>query len=259
MDRRSLVLTLLPLLLPGVLPGAARAQFTVPSVPQGLPQGLPQGVPGSGGPAQGGRGAGLSQGEIGTGLKDALRVGSEKVIGQLGRRDGFWGNPEAKIGLPSWIRPAQSALRSTGYGASLDDLELRMNRGAEAAVPKAKQLFLGAISGITFDDARRILQGPEDSATRYLREKTGVPLTRDMTPIVDRELQGSGAQTAYRGVADRARALPVVGSQVGQGSLTDWVTGEAMNTLFRFMGREEAAIRRNPAARTTDAMRKVFG
>lgn len=234
----------------------AFAQFGTPSIP-GLPQlpGSAPARPSTGGGGSGGGGS-LSQGDIGSGLKQALRQGSDKAIGSLGRRDGFYKNPDARIGLPSSIARVQPMLRTAGLGGTLDDLELRMNRGAEAAVPKAATLFRGAIEGMSWSDARAILQGPDDSATKYLREKTGQPLKRDMMPIVGRELEGAGASKVYDGVMAQAGPL---GAAAPEGGLSGWVTGEAMDALFALVGREEASIRKNPAARGTDLMKKVFG
>lgn len=250
LDRRSL-----PLLLAALAASMpANAQVNLPNLPGGLPQ-----LPGGSSPrpqSGGGQGGSLSQGEIGSGLKAALAQGAEKAVGTLGRRDGFYRNPQAKIGLPSSLASVQPMLRTAGLGGTLDDLELRMNRGAEAAVPKALSLFRNAIEGMSWSDARGILQGPDDSATKYLRNRTGQPLRRDMMPIVGRELEGAGATTVYDSVMKQAGPL---GAAAPQGGLSGWVTDEAMDALFAYVGREEAAIRKNPAARSTDLLKKVFG
>src|SRR5262249_23734308 len=114
-------------------------------------------------------GAGLSQSDIGAGLKEALKVGAERTIGLLGRPDGFNRSPDVHIPLPGLLQQAQTVLRMAGFAQLGDDLELRMNRAAEAAAPKARDIFLGAIGRLTLADALAILRGPSDAATQYFR------------------------------------------------------------------------------------------
>lgn len=204
------------------------------------------------------RGAGLGNDEIARGLKEALRIGTDRVVGTLGRQDGFWGRSDAQIPLPNWLQTAQRGLKAVGQGQLVDDLHLRMNRGAEAAVPKARQLFVDALAAMTLDDARRILNGPSNAATEYFRAKTSSPLARDMTPIVDRSLAEAGAVRALERVtAGAGGGLGGVANPRQQ--LTRHVVDKGIDAVFRYLGREEAAIRQNPTARTTDLLKRVFG
>lgn len=204
------------------------------------------------------RGAGLGTDEIGRGLKEALRIGSDRVVSTLGRQDGFWGRSDAQIPLPSWLQTAQRGLKAVGQSQLVDDLHLRMNRGAEAAVPKAKKLLLDAIAAMTLDDARRILNGPSNAASEYLRSKTASPLARDMTPIVDRSLADAGAVRSLERVTGNA-ASGLGGVANPRQQLTRHVTDKGIDAVFRYLGREEASIRQNPTARTTDLLKRVFG
>lgn len=141
----------------------------------------------------------------------------------------------------------------------LDDLQLKMNRGAEQAAPKALDIFVDAATKMSFDDARMLLTGPQDSATQYFRRTTSDSLTRSFRPIVDTALSGVGAVAALNSVQTRARDIPFVGQSIGNFSLTDFTVGKALDGLFHYLGVEEAAIRTNPVARTTNLLKQVFG
>jgi hypothetical protein len=134
-----------------------------------------------------------------------------------------------------------------------------MNRAAEAAAPKALNIFTDAASGMTIDDAHAILAGPKDAATQYFRRTTSGKLTTAFHPIVDNELSGVGAVGAFRAVQAKSASLPLVGQDVQTFDLSDFTVGKALDGLFHYLGVEEAAIRTNPAARTTDLLKKVFG
>jgi hypothetical protein len=200
---------------------------------------------------------GLTEGEIGAGLKEALKVGTERVVSQLGVLDGFNSDPQIHIPLPGALKDVQSMLRKIGYAGLADDLELKLNRAAEAAVPEAKALFWQAIGAMTLEDARGILEGPEDSATRYFKSKMSAPLGERFSPIVDKTLSEVGALKAYDDMMGQYRAIPFVPDV--RADLEDYVVDKAMDGLFHYVAVEEAAIRRDPAKRTTELLRKVFG
>ncbi|HKJ75293.1 MAG TPA: DUF4197 domain-containing protein [Alphaproteobacteria bacterium] len=201
--------------------------------------------------------SGLTTGEISGGLREALRIGSERVVSTLGRPDGFNKSPDVHIPLPGSLKTAQKMLAKVGKSKLGDDLELRLNRAAEAAVPKAKGLFADAISQMTIDDAKTILNGPKDSATQYFRRKMSPRLTEEMTPIVTEQLTDVGAIKSYDKMMGKYEALPFVPDV--KANLTSYVVGKAIDGVFLYLGREEAAIRENPAKRTTDLLKKVFG
>lgn len=201
-------------------------------------------------------GGGLSQGQIGDGLREALKVGTDRTVGKVGRADGFLGDQVIRIKPPGMVQKAAPALKLAGYGNLVDDLELKMNRAAEKAAPLAKDIFTDAISKMTIDDARQILNGPQDAATQYLRKTSSDPLYKAMRPIVDNSLTDVGAVKAMDNLVQKGSGLPGTGS-LGF-DLGDHVTDKAMDGLFHYIAREEAAIRQNPAARTTDLLKTVF-
>jgi len=203
------------------------------------------------------KGAALSEAEIGQGLREALRVGTERVVRQVGVRDGDNAAPEIHIPLPGSLASVQSALRGVGMADLADDLELRLNRAAEAAAPEAEALFVEAISDMTLDDVREIYDGPDDAATRYFQRKMSPPLAERMTPVVDRSLADVGAIAAYDEMMGQYRTIPFVPD--AKADLTRYVVDRAMDGLFHYVAIEEAAIRNDPAARTTDLLQRVFG
>ncbi|MEQ8483020.1 MAG: DUF4197 domain-containing protein [Pseudomonadales bacterium] len=199
----------------------------------------------------------LGTDEIGNGLKEALRVGTETVVAQLGQPDGFNLDPAVHIPLPGQLDKARDLLARIGMDASLTDLETRLNRAAEIAAPKAKALFLDAISNMTLDDVMGIYNGPDDAATQYFRSRMSAPLAAEMQPVVDESLADAGAVQAFDDVMARYRDIPFA-PQV-DANLTDYVVDKGIDGIFFYLAREEAAIRENPAKRTTDLLKRVFG
>ncbi len=238
-------------------PLKALAQITLPNNVGGLLNQFQKGGGQNG--AAGASGANLSQNEIGLGLKDALKVASRNVIGRVGKVDGYNGDAAIRIPLPGPLQQIQKPLQAIGANSLLDDLQLKMNRGAEQAAPKALNIFVNAASNMTFDDARTILTGAADSATQYFRRTTSDSLTTSFHPIVQTALSGVGAVKALGAVQARASSIPFVGQKVGSFDLTDFTVGKALDGLFHYLAVEEAAIRTDPVARTTDLLKKVFG
>lgn len=199
----------------------------------------------------------LSDADIGRGLKEALAIGTERVVGLLGRRDGFYARSDVRIPLPGTLGEVQDALGRFGMGALGEELELRLNRAAEAALPHTAKLFRNAIEEMSWQDVRRIYTGSQDSATRYFRNKMSTPLAAAMRPIVDRELADAGALRSYDRMIGEYKKLPFVPD--AKTDLTNYVLERAMDGIFLYLGREEAAIRQRPAKRTTELLRRVFG
>lgn len=200
---------------------------------------------------------GLSNSEVISGLKDALRVGSENVVKQLGKTDGFNADPKIHIPLPPELRRVKMALETVGMGSMMDDLELRMNRAAEAATPKAKRIFGDAIRAMTINDAQQILKGPDDAATQYFKGKMSKPLAGEMRPIIQQALKQAGAVQAYDAVMGEYANLPFVPDV--KANLTNHVVDLGLSGIFHYMAQEEAAIRKDPVKRTTQILQKVFG
>lgn len=200
---------------------------------------------------------GLTVDEIGAGLKDALRVGSETVVAQLGRVDGFNMDSAVHIPLPKQLDTVKSVLDKVGMSGLLKDLELKLNRAAEVATPKAKKLFSQAITEMSFEDVKKIYEGPEDAATQYFRSKMSPSLAKEMEPVVNNSLSEVGAVQAYDNVMKEYRSVPFVPDV--KADLTNHVVEKGMDGIFYYMAKEEAAIRTNPAKRTTDLLKRVFG
>lgn len=198
----------------------------------------------------------LSNPEIIAGLKDALRIGSENVVQQLGRNDGFNADPKIHIPLPENLKRVKSALAAVGMGQMMDDLELRLNRAAETATPKAKRIFGDAIRAMTFKDAENILNGPDDAATRYFKGKMSGPLSDEMRPVVKKALAEAGAIQSYDAVMGEYQSLPFMPDV--KANLTQHVLDLGLAGIFHYMAEEEAAIRKNPVKRTTAILQKVF-
>ncbi|MDZ7667379.1 MAG: DUF4197 domain-containing protein [Desulfotignum sp.] len=201
-------------------------------------------------------GANLPNSDVIAGLKEALTVGSEHVVQQLGQTDGFYADPQIRIPLPEKLATVKSALDKVGMGSFADDLELKLNRAAEAATPRARELFLNAISQMTFEDARGILNGPEDAATQYFKKTMSPDLAKAMRPVVDDSLSEVGAVQSYDRMMGKYADLPFVPDV--KANLTDHVVNKGMDGIFHYMAVEEAAIRKDPVKRTTDLLKKVF-
>ena len=202
-------------------------------------------------------GGGLSLGDMGAGLKDALKVGTETVVGKLGKSDGFNADPAIRIPLPGGLKTVQTTLDRLGMGSLMNDLETKLNRAAEVATPKAKDLFFKSISDMTLDDVKKIYNGPKDSATKYFQGKMTTPLGDAMRPIIDQSLSQVGAVQSYDKAMAQYKAIPFVPDV--KANLTNHVIEKGISGIFYYLAKEEASIRQNPAKRTTDLLKKVFG
>jgi len=199
----------------------------------------------------------LTQAEIDAGLREALTVGTNLVANRLGQTNGYFGDPKVRIPLPKTYRSIQTNLAKVGASGPLDDLELRMNRAAEAAVPQGKQLILAAIREMTIQDALNILNGGDTAATDYLRAKTETKLQAAFTPYVRDALAESGAFTSLENVAGQYGVSGVTSGL--QSDLTRHAVDLGLDGIFLYVAEEEKKIRENPVARTTELLRRVFG
>lgn len=199
----------------------------------------------------------LSSATIVQGLKEALTKGATAVVAQLGKQDGFANDPIARIPLPSSLDKAADFASRVGLGSYFDDLELKLNRAAEAATPRARELFVGAVRQMSVADARGILNGPNDAATQYFQRTTGERLTDSMRPIVDSALAEVGAVQTFNDLLARYRRVPLAPTL--DADLTGYVTEKASAGIFHYLAEEERAIRENPLERTSDILRRVFG
>ncbi len=199
----------------------------------------------------------LSEEKIVQGLKEALEVGVKNAVGKVSQSDGYYGNPMIRIFLPESVRKAEKLLRTVGYGSQVEAFELSMNRAAEKAAPAAKEMFWETIKGMSFDDARKILNGRENEASLYFKEKTWNGLTKSFKPIVHETMSAVGVTRQYQELESKVTSLPF-GDRFGL-DLDQYVTEGGLNGLFVMLAEEEKKIRQNPAARVTDLLKQVFG
>ena len=200
---------------------------------------------------------GLSQEEIGKGLKEALNKGVEKGVNQLSKPDGYFKDAEIKIPMPEQAQNVEDKLRKMGQGEKVDEAILSMNRAAEDAAILAKKLFVEAIKNMTITDAMAILKGEKNAATEYLKKSTSAALTEKFQPIIKVSLDKVGATKHWETVFSTYNKIPFV-DKVNP-DLEEYVTEKAINGLFIQVAKEELQIRDNPSARVTDLLKKVFG
>ncbi len=191
------------------------------------------------------------------GLKEALTRGSHAAVARLGVDNGFFRNDRVKIPLPPSLRRLEAVIRSIGMSPHADELVLRMNRAAEAAVPEAKTLLVDAVKKMSVQDAKGILSGGEDAATRYFKRTTSEPLARRFQPIVRKAMEKVKLAEKYDEIAASGAKLGLVKEEDAQ--LEDYVTRKALDGLFFTIAEEEKKIRRDPAGAASAILRKVFG
>ncbi|WP_324677779.1 DUF4197 domain-containing protein [Hymenobacter sp. GOD-10R] len=199
----------------------------------------------------------VSQTEAANGLKEALVQGISKGTDQASKTDGFYLNKLIRIPFPPDAQRVANTLRTIGLGAQVDKFELSLNRGAEDAAKSAKPIFLSAIKSLTFRDVWGILTGEKDAATSYLKRTTTTQLTTAFKPIIQQSLDKVSATRYYTDLTTRYNKIPLV-TPVNT-DLNDYATGKAIDGLFTLVAQEEANIRENPVARTTDLLKRVFG
>jgi len=199
----------------------------------------------------------VSEADIVQGLKEALHIGTAKAIEKVSAINGYYKNPKIKIPLPERVQKVEKLLRTAGYGAQVDAFEVSMNRAAEKAAPKAKTLFWDSIKGMTFSDAKRILKGRDNEATLYFKDKTFTTLHAIFKPIVNKTMSQVGVTRRFQDL--NAKLNKISFAERLSFDLDQYVTGRALDGLFLMLADEEAKIRRDPAARVTDLLRRVFG
>tara|TARA_R110001592_G_scaffold78448_3_gene235299 strand:- start:547 stop:1245 length:699 start_codon:yes stop_codon:yes gene_type:complete len=199
----------------------------------------------------------LSQGDAGAGLKDALIQGTDVAVKELSAPGGFGNNPDLRIELPGKLGQASRTLKMMGMGGQITQLEDSMNRAAEAAVPQAQALLVNAISTMSVQDAKSILTGPSDSATRYLESSSRDQIRALFIPVVKKATDQVGLAQQYNTFASQAANFGVVDSQAA--NIEGYVTERTLDGLFAMIAEQEAGIRSNPAAAATNLAKKVFG
>ncbi len=200
----------------------------------------------------------ITENEAGMGIKEALQKGVVSAVLNLNKTDGFFGSEFYKMFLPPDALKAEKTLRNLGMGAQVDKAILAINRGAEKAVAFAKPIFLDAIKEMTLKDALKIIKGPKDGATNYFKEKTIEKLIAAFSPSVKSSLDSANATKYYSDIVTTYNKLPTTFKKINP-DLTSYVVGKAVDALFDQVAKEEASIRENPLARTSDILKKVFG
>lgn len=210
----------------------------------------------------------LSRSQAANGLRTALDQAARLATSRLGRRDGFWGDPQVRIPLPRQVSSIQSTLRRVGLSGAIDDLEVGLNRAAEAAMPAARDIFISAIRDMSVSDAVGIVRGSDTAATEYLRRSSGPRLERALEP----HMQGAMRQAGVYRSLDRIEPYVDQGNSLlgrfgigGTSSrdladrLSDHAVDKALDGVFYYVGQEERAIRRDPLGQASSILRRVFG
>jgi hypothetical protein len=198
---------------------------------------------------------GLTNADIISGLKEALSVGTNNGTNKLSMVDGFFKDAALKILMPAEAQKVEKKLRDIGMGKQVDNAILSMNRAAEDAAKSAAPIFLNAIKGITIQDGLGILKGGDFAATNYLKDKTVAQLTEAFRPVIEQSLQKVNATKYWNTVFSTYNTFS---KEKVNTDLTAYVTEKAMTGIFYQVGLEEQKIRKDPFARTTDILKKVF-
>lgn len=199
----------------------------------------------------------LTPAEMNSGLEEALTRGAEAAVAQLGKQDGFFGDPKLRIPLPENLKKVDKLMRTFGMGKQADELVLSMNRAAEAAVPEAKTLLVNAVKDMGVEDAKGILTGGNQAATEFFRKKTEAALTEKFQPMVKAATDKVGLAQTYNKYAGMASKFKMV--KEDQASIENYVTKQSLDRLYTVIGEQERAIRTNPVQYGSDLLKKVFG
>ena len=199
----------------------------------------------------------ISAADTAGGLREALIQGSGNAVSILGRANGYLNNPKVKIPLPKNLAKVEKLMRMAGMGKQADELVVTMNRAAEAAVPEAKKLLVGAVQNMTIADAKGILTGGDDSVTRFFKSKTYTDLTQKFLPIVRQHTEKLQLANKYNEYAATGARFGLVEKE--DADINQYVTRKALDGLYTVIGDEERAIRKNPLGATGSLARKVFG
>lgn len=201
----------------------------------------------------------LARGDAVAGIREALARGTETAVNSLGRTDGFWGNPEARIPLPSAVERVGSTLQKVGLGSVVDEFHLTLNRAAEQAVPEVAGILGNAARQLTVADALEIVRGPDNAATEYFRRTAGETLFARIRPKVAEATQQVGVTQQYKALNDKAAPFMALAGGDMPSDLDSYVTDKALDALFVQIAEQERLIRNDPAARTSEILRDVFG
>ena len=203
------------------------------------------------------KGAGFSQEEAAKAIKESLIKGTNSGTETVSKTDGYFKSPEIKIPFPEDAKKVEQKLRTIGAGKKVDEVILSINRAAEMAAIEAKPIFITAIKQLTVRDAINIVRGEDDAATKYLDRTTNAILYEKFKPIIVSALEKTNATKHWKTVITTYNKIPLI--KKANPDLEDYVTKKAIYGLFIMIAREEKRIRKDPLARTTDLLKKVFG
>ncbi len=199
---------------------------------------------------------GISNTEIASGLRQALNFGIQKQVTKLTQTDGFFKNELVKILLPEELQKVDKTLRDIGLSKLADEGLKVLNRAAEDAVKESTPIFVNAVKGITFSDAKNILIGNDDAATSYLKNRTTNALYTKFKPIITKSLDKVGATQVWGNIINKYNTIPLTKNI--NPDLPDYVSNEALKGVFKMISVEEKEIRNKYSSRTTDLLKKVF-
>jgi hypothetical protein len=199
----------------------------------------------------------LDEGTVISGLKEALSIGTDKAVKEVSKIDGYLGNEAIKILMPENIQKVADVLRKVGYQKPVDDFILSMNRAAEKAAPKAAAYFVDSVKRMTFEDAKKILNGGDTAATDFFKSKTYDKLFSDFKPAISSSMDEVGVTRSYKEMMGKYTSIPFMKAE--SLDVDKYVTTKALDGLFYMVAREEKKIRTDPGARVTDLLKKVFG
>ena len=199
----------------------------------------------------------LTSSEASSGLKEALTQGIGKAVASLGATDGFLGNKNVKIPLPNSLKNIEKGMKFMGMGKQSDELILKMNRAAEAAVPEAKTLLMDSLKKMSLADAKTILTGPQDAATQYFKKTTFAQMAEKFLPIVTKATENVKLADTYNKYAEMGSKFGVVKKE--DANINQYVTQKALDGVYYMVAQEEAAIRKDPLGQASSLLKKVFG
>lgn len=202
-------------------------------------------------------GSSLTNDEMIQGLKEALKIGTQNAVATVSKADGYYKNPDIKIPLPEEIEKAGKYLRLAGYGSKVDEFEQSMNHAAEQAAPEAKQIFWSSVKEMQIKDAQNILDGADNAATKYFKDKTYASLQKIFKPIVKDTMGQVGVTRQFQDINTKLSSIPF--ADKASVDLDQYVTDKSLDGLFFMLAEEEKKIRQDPAVRVTDILKKVFG
>lgn len=199
----------------------------------------------------------LSETDASAGIRVALERGAVAAVGLLGKTDGFLGNPKVRIPIPDFLQDVAGLLKATGQRKRIEELEVSMNRAAEAAVPEARALLVNAVKAMSVEDAKQLLTGGDNAVTTFFATKTREPLGVKFLPIVHKATEKVKLAARYNAVASKAASFGLLKEE--NANIQSYVTGKALDGLYLMIGEEEKKIRADPVGTGSAILKKVFG